>query len=154
MPALDNEKSILSQFVKRYKPTIENASSEVIIDNLKVSVDFIWKENDLTILLEIDSYNSAKNIFGEYVLLNQVASYKSNCILVIIHCYKNYNIGRTEKYLKFAVDTLKCKLPYVVYSDTEWNDIVESQSKTKLLNMIKKRSKPNNYTLCTRKLKT
>jgi hypothetical protein len=40
MPALDNEKLIYSQLVDRYKPSIEKASSEVIIDNLEVSVDW------------------------------------------------------------------------------------------------------------------
>jgi len=144
MPALDNEKLIYSQLVDKYNPPIKKASSEVIIDNLEVSVDFIWKEKNLSILLEIDSYNSAKNIFGEYVLLNQVTAYKANCILVIIHCYKNYNTKRTEKYLKFAVDKLKCKLPFVVLSRREWDELVQTKSKTQLINLIKKSSKPNN----------
>lgn len=138
MPALDNEKLIYSQLVEKYNPNIEKATPKVIIDNLEVSVDFIWKEKDLSILLEIDSYNSAKNIFGEYALLNQVKAYRSNCILVIIHCYKKYNIERTEKYLNFAVDKLKCKLPYVVFSNSEWQELVKNKSKTQLINVIKK----------------
>jgi hypothetical protein len=138
MPALDNEKLIFNQLVKKYQPNIEKASSEVIIDNLLVSVDFIWKEKDLTFLFEVDSYNAAKIIFGEYMLLNQVKAYKSNCILVIIHCYKKYNIERTEKYLKFAVDKLKCKLPYVVFSNSEWQELVKNKSKTELINIINK----------------
>lgn len=144
MPALDNEKLILTQLIENFKPTIEKASSEVIIDNLNVSVDFIWKEKDLTFLFEIDSYNAAKIIFGEYVLLNQVKAYKSNCILVIIHCYKNYNVKRTKKYLDYAVGALKCKLPYVVSSNSEWSEIVKIKSKMELINLIKKRSKTEN----------
>jgi hypothetical protein len=143
MPALDNEKLILNELVKKYNTNIVKAKSEVIIDDLKVSVDFIWKEKKLTLLLEVDSYNAAKIIFGEYVLLNQIKSYEANCILVIIHCYKKYNIERTEKYLKFAVDKLKCKLPYVIFSNSEWRDLVKNQSKTELINIIKKRTKPN-----------
>jgi hypothetical protein len=83
-------------------------------------------------------------IFGEYVLLNQVESYKSKCILVIIHCFKKYNTLRTEKYLNFAIDTLNCKLPYAVFSNAEWTGLVKNNSKTKLINIIKKRSKPIN----------
>ena len=82
MPALYNEKLFLRQLVEKYTPNIEKASPEVVIDNLEVSVDFIWKEKGLSILFEIDSYNSAMNIFGEYVLLNQVKDYEANCILV------------------------------------------------------------------------
>jgi hypothetical protein len=130
MPALDNEKSIYSQLIKRNKLPIEKASSELIIDNLKVRVDFIWKEENMSILFEIDSYNSAKNIFGEYVLLNQVKAYHSNCILVIIHCYKNYNTERSKKYLKFAVPKLKCKLPYIIFNKSEWNELVKKKQNT------------------------
>jgi hypothetical protein len=138
MPTLDNEKLILNQLFERYKPSIKKASPEVVIDNLEVSVDLIWKEKDLTILLEVDSYNSAKNIFGEYVLLNQVKAFNNKCILVIIHCYKNYNTERTKKYLKFAVTKLKCKLPYIIFNKSEWNELVKNKSKTQLINIFKK----------------
>ena len=144
MPAKDNEKLIFNDIVNKYNPNIEKAKSNHIVDNLAVSVDFIWKERDLTLLLEIDSYSASKFIFGEYVLLNQVDSYKSKCILVIIHFYKKYNTLRTEKYINFAIDKLKCKLPYVAFSNSEWNDLVQNNSKTKLIDIIKKRSKPTN----------
>ena len=144
MAALDNEKTIIKKLNQTYSENIQKSTSVKIKDDLEVSVDFIWKEKDLSILLEIDSYNSAKNIFGEYVLLNQVTAYKANCILVIIHCYKNYNTKRTEKYLKFAVDKLKCELPFVVFSRSEWDELVKTKSKTQLINLIKKSSKPNN----------
>jgi hypothetical protein len=143
MTALNNEKLILNHFIKKYNYIIEKASSEFITDNLKVSVDGIWKEKDLSILLEIDSYNSAKNIFGEYVLLNQVRDYESNCILVIIHCYKKYNTERTEKYLKFAVNNLNCHLPYVVMSRARWSGLVEAKSKRQLINILIKAASKN-----------
>ena len=144
MPAKDNEKLIFNDLVNIYSSNIQKAKSELILDDLEVSVDFIWQEKDLTILLEVDSYNATKIIFGEYVLLNQVESYKSKCILVIIHCFKKYNTLRTEKYLNFAIDTLNCKLPYAVFSNAEWTGLVKNNSKTKLINIIKKRSKPIN----------
>jgi hypothetical protein len=138
MAALDNEKRILSKLNQTYSIDIKKATSVKIKDDLEVSVDFIWKDKDLTFLFEIVSYSAAKIIFGEYVLLNQVKAYKSNCILVIIHCYKKYNIERTEKYFKFAVDKLKCKLPYVVFSNSEWQELVKNKSKTELINIINK----------------
>ena len=141
MAALDNEKRILSKLNQTYSIDIKKATSVKIKDDLEVSVDFIWKDKDLTFLFEIDSYSAAKIIFGEYILLNQVKAYKSNCILVIIHCYKKSNIERTEKYLKFAVDKLKCKLPYVVFSNSEWQELVKNKSKTELIKILKKNSK-------------
>lgn len=144
MVALYNEKTIFKELVKKYNLNIEKSKPGVVFGELNVSVDFIWKEKDLTFLFEIDSYNAAKIIFGEYVLLNQVKAYKSNCILVIIHCYKNYNVKRTEKYLDYAVGALKCKLPYVVFSNSEWSEIVKIKSKVGLINLIKKRSKTEN----------
>jgi len=139
MAALENEKRILNKLNQTYSLDLEKSTSVKIQDDLQVSVDFIWKEKDLTILFEVDSYNAAKIIFGEYMLLNQVQAYKSNCILVIIHCYKKYNIERTEKYLKFAVDKLKCKLPYAVFSNSEWQELVKTKSKTELIKILKKK---------------
>lgn len=72
MVARDNESVIYNNLVTNYYPNIEKAKSNIIKDDLKVRVDFIRKEKDLTVLLEVDSYNSEKNIFGEYVLLNHV----------------------------------------------------------------------------------
>ena len=141
MAALENEKRILSKLNQTYSLNIQKSTSCKINDDLEVSVDFIWQEKDLTILFEVDSYNAAKNIFGEYVLLNQVKAFKSNCILVIIHCYKKYNVNRTLKYLKFAVDKLKCKLPYVVFSNSEWQELITTRSKTELIKILKRNSK-------------
>jgi hypothetical protein len=138
MPALDNEKIIYNQIVQKYNPNIEKSKPVVVINDLKVNVDLIWKEKDLTLLLEIDSNNAVKMIFGEYVLLNQVKLYESNCILVIIHFYKKYNIERTIKYLEFAVHKLKCNLPYVVFSNTDWQELVKNKSKAELIKFLKK----------------
>jgi hypothetical protein len=144
MAAKDNEKLIYKQLVSKYKIDFEKSKPEIIVDGLEVSVDFIWKDKDLTYLFEIDSNNAAKIIFGEYVLLNQVKAYKSNCILVIIHFYKNYNIERTRKYLKFANEKLECKLPYLVFSNSEWHELIKTKNKTQLINLFKKSLKPNN----------
>ena len=151
MTALSNEKIIINNLNQAYDLVIEKASSARINNDLQVSVDFIWKEENLTLLFEVDSYNAAKIIFGEYVLLNQVKSYKGNCILVIIHCYKKYNIERTKKYLKFAEDNLKCKLPYVVFNYSEWHNLVNNLNKTELVNFIKNKIKSNNQMICIQK---
>jgi hypothetical protein len=59
MPATDNEKLIFNDIVNKYNPNIETAKTNHIADNLEVSLDFIWKEKDFIILLEIDSYNAS-----------------------------------------------------------------------------------------------
>lgn len=85
MPALDNEKRILNILNRTYNLDIKKSSSADIINDLKISVDFIWELKNIRILFEVDSYNAAKNIFGQYVLLNNALEYKQNCILIVIH---------------------------------------------------------------------
>lgn len=138
MPALDNEKRILNILNRTYNLDIKKSSSADIINDLKISVDFIWELKNIRILFEVDSYNAAKNIFGQYVLLNNALEYKQNCILIVIHCYKNYNKKRTEKYLNFAKETLKCKIPFLVFNELEWTNFLTSTGKQKFINSINK----------------
>jgi hypothetical protein len=82
MAALDNEKRILSTLNQTYTIDIKKATSSKIKDDLQVSVDFIWEINGVKILFEVDSYNAAKIVFGQYVLLNHTKEYQNNCILI------------------------------------------------------------------------
>ena len=139
MAALDNEKRILSDLNLTYNLNLEKSTKGRIKDDLHVSVDFIWEINGIKILFEVDSYNAAKIVFGQYVLLNHTKEYQNNCILVVIHCYKNYNIERTKKYLNFAQEKLKCKMPFIVFDKVEWNELIKTKSKQQLVNHL------NNY---------
>jgi hypothetical protein len=138
MAALDNEKRILSKLNQTYSLDLEKSTSGKIKDDLQVSVDFIWELNGIRILFEVDSYNAAKIVFGQYVLLNHTKEYQNNCILIVIHCYKKYNIERTEKYLKFAQEKLKCKIPFLVFNELDWIQFIKSKSKQQFINYLKK----------------
>jgi hypothetical protein len=139
MAALDNEKRILSDLNLTYNLNLEKSTKGRIKDDLHVSVDFIWEINGIKILFEVDSYNAAKIVFGQYVLLNHTKEYQNNCILIVIHCYKNYNIERTKKYLNFAQVNLKCKMPFIVFDEAQWNKLTKTKSKQQLANHL------NNY---------
>ena len=141
MAALENEKRILSKLNQTYSLDLEKSTSGKIKDDLQVSVDFIWEINGVKILFEVDSYNAAKIVFGQYVLLNHTKEYQNNCILIVIHCYKKYNIERTEKYLKFAQEKLKCKIPFLVFNELDWIQFIKPKSKQQFINYFKKYSK-------------
>jgi hypothetical protein len=138
LAALDNEKRILNKLNQTYSIDIEKSKSIKITDDLQVSVDFIWETNGIKILFEVDSYNAAKIVFGQYVLLNHTKEYQNNCILIVIHCFKNYNIKRTVKYLNFAQEKLKCKIPFFVFNELDWNQFIKSKNKQQLINYLKK----------------
>ncbi len=138
MAALDNEKRILRNLNQTYSLDLEKSTSGKIKDDLQVSVDFIWETNGIKILFEVDSYNAAKIVFGQYVLLNHTKEYKNNCILIVIHCYKNYNSERTKKYLDFAQEKLKCKIPFLVFNEIDWTQFIKSKSKEQFINYLKK----------------
>jgi hypothetical protein len=70
------------------------------------------------------------------VLLNHTKEYQNNCILIVIHCYKNYNIKRTEKYLNFAQEKLKCKIPFFAFNELEWTQFIKSNSKQQFINYL------------------
>ena len=138
MAALDNEKRILRNLNQTYSLDLEKSTSGKIKDDLQVSVDFIWETNGIKILFEVDSYNAAKIVFGQYVLLNHTKEYQNNCILIVIHCYKNYNSERTKKYLDFAQEKLKCKIPFLVFNEIDWTQFIKSKSKEQFINYLKK----------------
>jgi hypothetical protein len=138
MAALDNEKRILNKLNQTYNLYLEKCASGKIEDDLQVSVDFIWELNGIRILFEVDSYNAAKIVFGQYVLLNHTKEYQNNCILIVIHCYKNYNLQRTKKYLDFAQEKLKCKIPFLVFNESEWSQFIKSKTKQQFINNVKK----------------
>ena len=138
MAALDNEKRILNKLNDTYSLNLQKSSSGKIKDDLQVSVDFIWDLEGYKILFEVVSYNVAKIVFGQYVLLNHTNEYKKNSILIVIHCYKNYNKQRTEKYLNFAKEKLKCKIPFLVFNELEWNQFILSTGKQKFIKFINK----------------
>lgn len=81
-------------------------------NNCSISVDANFTYNQKTYLVEVDSYNMAKVVVGQYVLLNELfdenkaRNQKDNCVFLVVHCYKGYEVGRTEKYLQLVNDNI------------------------------------------------
>src|SRR6185369_15626936 len=105
--AKDNEKIFCELF--RSKVSSVSLSSDQttysITDEkrrrLSSSVDYCFLHNNRKVLLEIDSYNMAKVVVGQYVLLNQFCNHRSPApLLLVVHTYTNYEPERTLKYLE------------------------------------------------------
>ena len=113
-------------------------------DHVKIEIDYMIEIDDFQILFEVDSYNMAKVVCGEYVLLNLLYEWTKGKkpIFVIIHYYNKYNSERTVKSLNIIDKKLlnnEKKIPFVVFSEAEWNNFIEKINdvvdlKNKLIN--------------------
>ncbi|EPI4820961.1 hypothetical protein [Vibrio alginolyticus] len=118
--AKDNEKVFLEHFKKKVPNValIEQKSYSVKDSKsrrVSSSVDFYFEVDDHQVLIEIDSYNMAKVVVGQYILLNQLKDHTiTNPMFLVIHTYKGYNPERTVKYLDYINETNQGYFPYGV----------------------------------------
>ncbi len=104
-----NEKKVIKYLKNKYKLSFLGKKKFYSDDKfIEISVDESFDLPQKKCLLEIDSYNMAKVLIGQFTLLNLLIpdNEKNNYIFIVIHMYKKYNIDRTLKYLNF----LKSKL--------------------------------------------
>lgn len=127
---MKNETRIREDLSKSLSIDLKKAEFTFITDTVKTSVDFVLKLDEYNFLFEVDSNNAAKIVFGQYMLLNKSRNLAKNSFLVIIHCYKGYNIERTIKHLNYAKDAYNCKIPFVILSEKEW--ILNTKDKSKI----------------------
>lgn len=105
--AKDNEKIFTELFTEKVigSSLMSQRKFEIRDDKdrkLSSSVDYYFEHGNRQILIEIDSYNMAKVLVGQYLLLNQFRDKSlTNPTLLIIHTYKNYNPDRTIKYFEY-----------------------------------------------------
>ncbi|WP_318473459.1 hypothetical protein [Photobacterium leiognathi] len=108
--AKDNEKAFISLFNEKVEEiTLENQKFFSIKDSrsrrLSSSVDHYFEREGYQVLIEIDSYNMAKVVVGQYQLLNLLRDDSlTNPIFLIVHTYSKYNPERTIKYLEYIKD--------------------------------------------------
>ena len=107
-----NENNLVDCFSKIIPFTKERKMLTVCGDTVETSVDlsFTDKETGTKYYIEVDSYNMAKVVLGQYILLNQTKLKMENCVFVVIHFYKGYNPARTKAYLKFAQVKYGCTI--------------------------------------------
>lgn len=79
------------------------------------TITFQLPHNDLIYLFEVDSYNTPKVLFGEYVLLNNYLTDYSRYMFIAIQYAKAFNTDRTANHLNFARKKLGCKIPFKVF---------------------------------------
>lgn len=101
---------------------------------IKTSFDFKFNHNEITYLIEIDSYNMCKCVLGQYAIINHSKSLynKDNSIFIVIHFYNNFDKQRTINHLVFAQEQLNCQIPYAVFHIKE----LERFNKFKFLESI------------------
>jgi hypothetical protein len=106
----DNEKKFLDLFHSKVRgDALLEQKKFTIKDDMKrslsCSVDYYLEHDNRQILIEIDSYNMAKVLVGQYLLLNQFHDKTlTNPLFLVVHTYKNYEPGRTIKYLAHVKD--------------------------------------------------
>jgi hypothetical protein len=108
--AKDNEKKFLELFnIKVRGAVLSEQKTFAIMDEkkrrLSSSVDYYFEHDNRQILVEIDSYNTAKVLVGQYLLINQFRDEAlTNPLFLVVHTYKNYEPERTVKYLEHVKD--------------------------------------------------
>lgn len=83
-----------------------------------VSVDAQIASGNRRLLVEIDSYNMAKVVAGQYTVINSILLREhapTEQVFVVVHCYKGYRPERTRQLLTYIDKTVfKGKgLPFV-----------------------------------------
>lgn len=150
--AADNEKYIRKELEEigielkgktGFKEKIANNSKEYII----VSVDESLNYKNRNVLIEIDSYNMAKVVVGQYTILNSLLKQQKveeEYIFVVVHCYKDYNPLRTKKNLDYINKSVLNEegIPYKIYSQKEFIDLCRKFPKTEdLVNALYEQEK-------------
>lgn len=108
--AKDNEKIFLKLFSEKVSgSTLSEQKTYTIMNEkrrkLSSSVDYYFEHNNRQILVEVDSYNMAKVLVGQYLLLNQFRDKAlTNPLFLVVHTYSNYEPERTIKYLEHVKD--------------------------------------------------
>lgn len=142
MAAGKNESDFINRTSTNGKP---NISGKLFFSNSKnagekISVDGHFIYNGKLYLIEIDSGNYAKLVAGQYTLLNILLNQKpikvkkskftiGDCVFVVVHYYKNYNVKRTTNALKLVRPNLKFikTLDFKVFHENSiagWNQFV------------------------------
>ena len=108
--AKDNEKIFLEIFNSKVRGAVISEQKTFAFKDeknrrLSSSVDYYLEHDNRQILVEIDSYNMAKVLVGQYLLLNQFREEAlTNPLFLVVHTYKNYEPDRTIKYLEHVKD--------------------------------------------------
>ena len=108
--AKGNEKIFLELFKSKVRGAVLSEQKTFAFKDekkrkLSSSVDYYFEHNNRQILVEIDSYNMAKVLVGQYLLLNQFRDKSiTNPLFLVVHTYKGYKPERTIKYLDHVKD--------------------------------------------------
>lgn len=108
--AKDNEKIFRDLFCEKVNSiTLSEQKTFAIMDEkkrkLSSSVDYYFDHGNRQVLVEVDSYNMAKVLVGQYLLLNQFRNeVLTDPIFLVVHTYSNYEPERTIKYLEHVKD--------------------------------------------------
>ena len=148
--AADNEKILKIELkdlginLQGKKSFSEKASLQ---EKIVISVDESLHDGDRHVLIEIDSFNMAKVVVGQYTILNSLLKNKKDnekYIFVVVHCYKDYNPSRTKKYLDYINRTVLNDegIPYKIYTKEEFVDIcAKAKNNSDLINKLYKEVK-------------
>lgn len=101
------------------------------------SITFQLEHNGIVYLFEVDSYNTPKVLFGDYILLNNYLSEHSRYFYIAIQYAKGFNTERTAFHLDFARRKLGCKIPFKIFDGISIIALIkQSRSLTGFINKL------------------
>jgi len=127
-----NENKFFSQF-----NSLEKGRKITVNKHIGTSIDFSFKDEEKEYLIEVDSYNMAKCVVGQYILLHCAPEIKNSSVFVIVHFHKDYRKHRTINHLNFIKSKFNISIPFVVFEWTELNNAKIADTKS-FINEINK----------------
>ncbi len=96
---------------------------------VETAIDFQIEYGDKTYLFEVDTYNTAKVLFGQYLLLNNYIQEPEKFIYIPVHYNSKFNIIHSFNHLDYASKKLGCKIPFIILDEDSIKRIIK-KSKT------------------------
>ncbi|MDP1726764.1 MAG: hypothetical protein Q8M15_08270 [Bacteroidota bacterium] len=130
MNSFSKENELKELFYKKFK--IKNLAMQklpLIKYKVETAIDFQIEFDGKTYLFEVDTYNTAKVLFGQYLLLNNFIIDPEKYIYVPVHYNSKFNIIHSFNHLDYASKKLGCKIPFIIFDQDSIKRIIK-KSKT------------------------
>lgn len=131
MNAFSKENELKKLLYKRFK--IKNLTLQklpVVKYKVETSIDFQIEHEGKIYLFEVDTYNTAKVLFGQYLLLNNYIDEPEKYVYIPVHYNLKFNIIHSYNHLDYAYKKLNCKIRFIIFDQNSIKDLLK-KSKTK-----------------------
>lgn len=130
MNAFSKENELKKLLYKKFK--LKNLALQklpVVKYKVETSIDFQIEHEGKIYLFEVDTYNTAKVLFGQYLLLNNYISEPEKYVYIPVHYNNKFNIIHSYNHLDYAYKNLNCKIRFIIFDQNSIKEIIK-KSKT------------------------